>query len=246
MVFLWVRSLFLVASKNGISSMSQRMLVEVLSRSNHTNTILSAFILNTRKSNQYLSITYPVSLLTLITLTFHNLILSLETQTILSSLNLAIIYPNITFITIYLSIIPGYVWHFDIDVSCQNYLSFNWYLHTYSLPKLTIYCILRIFFLIPYILSNIYLCNLSVYCKSCYHKRLGCYYLLISLCTGLQGTYISIIIRIELDSSGIRIIPTENQNIYNLSVTIHGRVQNTTCKPARNSNRLIVLEYTKS
>jgi cytochrome c oxidase subunit 1 len=28
--------------------------------------------------------------------------------------------------------------------------------------------------------------------------------------------------RIELDSSGIRIIPTENQNIYNLNITLHG------------------------
>ena len=28
--------------------------------------------------------------------------------------------------------------------------------------------------------------------------------------------------RIELDSSGIRIITTENQNIYNLNITLHG------------------------
>ena len=47
----WVRSLFLVTSKNGISSMSQRILFEVLSRSNHTNTILrSVFNDVTRKS----------------------------------------------------------------------------------------------------------------------------------------------------------------------------------------------------
>jgi len=49
--FWWVRSLFPVAFLNGISSMSQRMLVEVLSRSNHTNTIQNAFISNTGKSN---------------------------------------------------------------------------------------------------------------------------------------------------------------------------------------------------
>ena len=66
------------------------------------------------------------------------------------------------------------------------------------------------------------LCYLQIYCRSCNHKRLGCYYLLVSLCIGFQGTYISIIIRIELDSSGIRIIPTENQNIYNLNITLHG------------------------
>jgi len=64
--------------------------------------------------------------------------------------------------------------------------------------------------------------SLSIYCKSCNHKRLGCYYLLVSLYTGFQGTYISIIMRIELDSSGIRIIPSETQNIYNLSITLHG------------------------
>ena len=50
-----VRSLFLVTSKDGISSMSQRILVEVLSRSNHTNTILrSVFNDVTRKSNMFL------------------------------------------------------------------------------------------------------------------------------------------------------------------------------------------------
>ena len=49
---LTLKSLFLVTSKNGISSMSQRMLVEVLSRSNHTNTILrSVFNDVTRKSS---------------------------------------------------------------------------------------------------------------------------------------------------------------------------------------------------
>jgi cytochrome c oxidase subunit 1 len=61
-----------------------------------------------------------------------------------------------------------------------------------------------------------------MYLKVCNHKRIGIYYLLVSLCTGFQGTYISIIMRIELDSSGIRIIPTANMNIYNLNITLHG------------------------
>ena len=61
-----------------------------------------------------------------------------------------------------------------------------------------------------------------MYIKSCNHKRIGIYYLIVSLCTGFQGTYISIILRIELDSSGIRIIPSENMNIYNLNITLHG------------------------
>ena len=63
----WVRSLFLVTSKNGISSMSQRILFEVLSRSNHTNTILrSVFNDVTRKSNSnsclILAIHIPIAL----------------------------------------------------------------------------------------------------------------------------------------------------------------------------------------
>ena len=62
----------------------------------------------------------------------------------------------------------------------------------------------------------------NLYPWSCNHKRIGIYYLLVSLCTGFQGTFISIIMRIELDSSGIRIIPTANMNIYNLNITLHG------------------------
>ena len=38
----------------------------------------------------------------------------------------------------------------------------------------------------------------------------------------LAGTLISVLIRIELYSSGNRIISPENQNFYNISITLHG------------------------
>merc|ERR1712066_199262 len=39
---------------------------------------------------------------------------------------------------------------------------------------------------------------------------------------GISGTLISVLIRIELYSSGNRIISPENQNFYNVSITLHG------------------------
>jgi len=58
--------------------------------------------------------------------------------------------------------------------------------------------------------------------KSVNHKHIGLYYLLISQVLGLLGTMLSIIIRIELDSSCIKIICyMENLNFYNLSITLH-------------------------
>merc|ERR1711972_300590 len=58
--------------------------------------------------------------------------------------------------------------------------------------------------------------------KNCNHKRLGIYYLLSALIFGISGTLISVLIRIELYSSGNRIISPENQNFYNVSITLHG------------------------
>jgi hypothetical protein len=54
------------------------------------------------------------------------------------------------------------------------------------------------------------------------HKRLGLYYLWLALLFGISGTLCSLILRYELYSSGNRIIPSENQNFYNLSFTLHG------------------------
>ena len=51
---------------------------------------------------------------------------------------------------------------------------------------------------------------------------LGLYYFSLSLLFGVSGTLWSMIIRLELYSSGNRIIPKENQNFYNLSFTLHG------------------------
>ena len=58
--------------------------------------------------------------------------------------------------------------------------------------------------------------------KNCNHKGLGIYYLLSAFIFGISGTLISVLIRIELYSSGNRIISLENQNFYNISITLHG------------------------
>merc|ERR1711970_861481 len=58
--------------------------------------------------------------------------------------------------------------------------------------------------------------------KNCNHKRLGIYYLLSAFIFGISGTLISVLIRIELYSSGNRIISPENHNFYNVSITLHG------------------------
>merc|ERR1711920_860709 len=58
--------------------------------------------------------------------------------------------------------------------------------------------------------------------KNCNHKGLGIYYLLSAFIFGISGTLISVLIRIELYSSGNRIISPENQNFYNISISLHG------------------------
>merc|ERR1711934_281028 len=60
--------------------------------------------------------------------------------------------------------------------------------------------------------------------KNCNHKRLGIYYLLSAFIFGVSGTLISVLIRIELYSTGNRIISPENQNFYNVSITLHGLI----------------------
>ena len=63
--------------------------------------------------------------------------------------------------------------------------------------------------------------------------KVGIYYLLSAFIFGISGTLISVLIRIELYSSGnriispenqnfYRIISPENQNFYNISITLHG------------------------
>merc|ERR1711988_1678843 len=58
--------------------------------------------------------------------------------------------------------------------------------------------------------------------KNCNHKGLGIYYLLSAFIFGISGTLISVLMRIELYSSGNRIISPENQNFYNVIITLHG------------------------
>merc|ERR1712151_739050 len=50
----------------------------------------------------------------------------------------------------------------------------------------------------------------------------GIYYLLSAFIFGISGTLISVLMRIELYSSGNRIISPENQNFYNVIITLHG------------------------
>ena len=83
-------------------------------------------------------------------------------------------------------------------------------------------------------LHNVHYSAFSLYCfissqvcflslvKNCNHKRLGIYYLLSAYIFGVTGTLISVLMRIELYSSGSRIIASENQNFYNVSITLHG------------------------
>ncbi len=58
--------------------------------------------------------------------------------------------------------------------------------------------------------------------SNCNHKILGLYYLYFSLVFGLFGATCSVLMRLELASSGENIIGTENQNFYNLLITLHG------------------------
>ena len=73
-------------------------------------------------------------------------------------------------------------------------------------------------------ISFLYFLSISFHriVKNCNHKRLGIYYLLSAFIFGISGTLISVLIRIELYSSGNRIISLENQNFYNISITLHG------------------------
>merc|ERR1712146_221138 len=57
---------------------------------------------------------------------------------------------------------------------------------------------------------------------NCNHKGLGIYYLLSAFIFGISGTLISVLMRIELYSTGNRVISPENQNFYNVSITLHG------------------------
>ena len=70
-----------------------------------------------------------------------------------------------------------------------------------------------------HIFSSVYFLSLV---NNCNHKGLGIYYLLSSFIFGISGTFISVLIRIELYSSGNRIISPENQNFYNINITLHG------------------------
>nr|YP_010192580.1 cytochrome c oxidase subunit 1 [Eimeria chapmani]QZP40547.1 cytochrome c oxidase subunit 1 [Eimeria chapmani] len=56
------------------------------------------------------------------------------------------------------------------------------------------------------------------------HKELGIYYVWFAFFFSIVGTLLSLLIRLELSCSGLRIIALENQNFYNLAFTLHGAI----------------------
>ena len=56
----------------------------------------------------------------------------------------------------------------------------------------------------------------------CNHKTLGPYYSLLGLAAGAAGTGHSLVLRLELYGPGARVVPPENQYLYNLVFTAHG------------------------
>lgn len=56
------------------------------------------------------------------------------------------------------------------------------------------------------------------------HKELGIYYIWFALVFSIIGGLLSLYLRIELASTGLRIIALENQNFYNLAFTLHGAI----------------------
>merc|ERR1712084_216020 len=73
-----------------------------------------------------------------------------------------------------------------------------------------------------YFLQSFSIITFGSLVKNCNHKGLGIYYLLSSFIFGISGTLVSVLMRIELYSSGNRIISPENQNFYNVSISLHG------------------------
>jgi cytochrome c oxidase subunit 1 len=104
------------------------------------------------------------------------------------------LFPSLIVITNLLSSIPSL-----IQYICGGYYVYN--------PTL------KRFFILHFILPLV---------KNSNHKGLGIYYLLSGFIFGIFGTLISIFIRIELYTSSNRIISPENQNFYNINITLHG------------------------
>ena len=98
----------------------------------------------------------------------------------------------------------------DVLITARN----SWEIYT------SLFCWLKPFFnMFNIILLNV---NFLSIVKNCNHKRLGLYYLLSAFIFGISGTLFSIILRLELYASGNRIISPENQNFYNVTITLHG------------------------
>merc|ERR1739848_370704 len=70
--------------------------------------------------------------------------------------------------------------------------------------------------------KDCYNVNFMSLVKNCNNKCIGQYYLLSAFIFGISATLISVLMRIELYSTGNRIISPENQNFYNVSITLHG------------------------
>lgn len=101
-----------------------------------------------------------------------------------------------------------------------------------QLPSITFISYARIFLIIYFITSILRITDLSFiqsnktffFISTCNHKILGLYYIWFSIILGVFGTLCSFLMRLELYSSGSRIIPNENLNFYNLLITLHGLI----------------------
>ena len=73
-------------------------------------------------------------------------------------------------------------------------------------------------------INNLYTYKGKLIPRTSNHKRIGCYYMICALIFGISGINMSLLIRLECDSSGNRIIISENINSYNLYITLHGLI----------------------
>ena len=92
----------------------------------------------------------------------------------------------------------------------------------YSLGKAKITSLLILSIFTIYLRSAANYLNYLLSFITCNNKILGIYYLYIGFLMGISATLCSNIIRIELYSSGNKLILPENQNFYNFSFTFHG------------------------
>ena len=61
--------------------------------------------------------------------------------------------------------------------------------------------------------------NTLMFLRSCNHKYIGFWYLILGVFSGFFGFVLSLIMRVELSSSSAILIDPTNLNFYNLTIT---------------------------